>query len=235
MTNKIHYFKQNKKGTDWFVGDIHGTFSALEKQLESRGFNESSDRLFCTGDLIDRGDESQRAIEFLEKNWFFSVLGNHDNFVLQDYNDKNVKSMWFWNGGAWWFNETTDEIKQQFIKLFTELPHIIEVETKLGKVGIVHAEVPINFSNWNDLIKDIDTWNTADSLLWGRKRLNKEIREEIENIDLVVSGHTCIIDPVRLANSVFIDNRAYLLKKFILLTEDELFDPKLTENLIYIK
>jgi len=52
------------------------------------------------------------------------------------------------------------------------------------------------------------------STLWGRTRLKGEIRQEIKNIDLVVSGHTCIVNPVRLANSLFIDNRAWMLQGF---------------------
>lgn len=232
---KILSFETNTQGEDWFVGDIHGEYTALEKQLNERGFNPATDRLFCTGDLIDRGRESPRAVEFLEKDWFYSVLGNHDNFVIEDHENEYLIKMWQWEGGSWWDKLKVESLKEQFITLFSKLPHLIEIETPLGKVGIVHGEVPLNIPSWNQLKENLDDNGIIESLLWGRKRIRGEIRQEVQDIDIVVSGHTTIVDPVRLANSVFIDNRGYLLQQFILLSTTELFDSRLSENMVYIK
>jgi len=228
---KILSLKQNTKGTDWFVGDLHGMFNLLEEQLSAIKFNESIDRLFCTGDLVDRGKESERAVEFLEKDWFYSVKGNHDDFVLaENLDDLTHKRTWCGNGGYWWYTLKGDEIKRQFIELFSQLPLIIEVETKLGKVGIVHAEVPEKQDDWEVLKQNINDKNTEQSLVWGRKRIHAELTSIVKNIDLVVSGHTMLVDPVRLGNSVFIDTGSWITKIIDIMSLDDLFSPKLLDN-----
>ena len=55
MKNPIQHFTINKIGKDYVVGDIHGMFKALYKNLESMNFNFKTDRLFSVGDLCDRG------------------------------------------------------------------------------------------------------------------------------------------------------------------------------------
>jgi len=39
---KILSLKQNTKGTDWFVGDLHGMSNLLEEQISVIEFNEST-------------------------------------------------------------------------------------------------------------------------------------------------------------------------------------------------
>ena len=98
---RIARFEQNTSGTDWLVGDIHGSFSLLKENLENEGFDFETDRLFCTGDLIDRGKESKRAPEFLAKPYFNTVLGNHDAFVLADHGNMRLNRDWVNMGGSW--------------------------------------------------------------------------------------------------------------------------------------
>ena len=50
-------FEENATGRDFVVGDLHGMFSHLEALLNEVAFDESADRLFSVGDLIDRGPE----------------------------------------------------------------------------------------------------------------------------------------------------------------------------------
>ena len=64
-------FGLNEDGRDFVVGDIHGMFQHLTELLEQIEFDEGSDRLFSVGDLVDRGPESHRALEWLDKPWFY--------------------------------------------------------------------------------------------------------------------------------------------------------------------
>ena len=73
MFNTIERYARNNTGRDFVVGDIHGCFSGLEAALDNVGFDVQIDRLFAVGDLIDRGRESARVIDFLKSPWFFSV------------------------------------------------------------------------------------------------------------------------------------------------------------------
>jgi len=61
---KIQYLFINKKGRDFVCGDIHGCFDQLEEKLSQVNFDKSTDRLFCVGDLIDRGHDAT----FFSKN-----------------------------------------------------------------------------------------------------------------------------------------------------------------------
>ena len=72
-------------GRDFVVGDIHGAFDILMKALEAVGFNPKTDRLFSVGDLVDRGNYSQLALEFLSEPWVFAVRGNHEQMLLDMY------------------------------------------------------------------------------------------------------------------------------------------------------
>lgn len=61
----MQHFEPNKVGRDFVVGDIHGCFGKLTDNLKQLNFNFDIDRLFCTGDLVDRGPESHLALDWL--------------------------------------------------------------------------------------------------------------------------------------------------------------------------
>lgn len=82
-------FEINKKGNDYFIGDIHGTFDRLKEALKFISFNEENDRLFCTGDLVDRGKSHRGILDFIGKPWFHSCLGNHDDILLNVFENSD--------------------------------------------------------------------------------------------------------------------------------------------------
>ncbi len=82
--SQVMRFELNQRGRDFAVGDVHGCFTALQSALDSIGFSPTHDRLFCMGDLVDRGPESRLAEEWLEQPWFASTMGNHD-LMASDY------------------------------------------------------------------------------------------------------------------------------------------------------
>lgn len=55
INKKIETFGVNTIGIDYVLGDIHGRFDLVYENLNNVGFNVETDRLFCVGDLIDRG------------------------------------------------------------------------------------------------------------------------------------------------------------------------------------
>ena len=54
----VQSFEENRQGRDFVVGDVHGEFGVLENALEQIQFDFQVDRLFCVGDLIDRGPQT---------------------------------------------------------------------------------------------------------------------------------------------------------------------------------
>ncbi len=67
----------------WVVGDIHGHFDKF-KLLEEKMRLSTHDRIFCVGDLINRGPKSAEVLDYFMKNKHCnSLIGNHDwAFIL---------------------------------------------------------------------------------------------------------------------------------------------------------
>ena len=72
----------------YVLGDVHGCFKTLERLLLTIPFESGRDRLWLTGDLVNRGPSS---LEVLRWAWsasrtlgdrFVTVLGNHDLHLL---------------------------------------------------------------------------------------------------------------------------------------------------------
>lgn len=66
------------------VGDIQGCLGPLRRTLEVVKFDPAVDRLWCTGDVINRGPESLETLRFLRELGasVTCVLGNHDLHFL---------------------------------------------------------------------------------------------------------------------------------------------------------
>jgi len=45
----------NHQGRDFVIGDLHGCLPLLHRLLDHVRFDPAGDRVFSTGDLIDRG------------------------------------------------------------------------------------------------------------------------------------------------------------------------------------
>lgn len=149
MNTTVKRFTKNVGGRDFAIGDIHGHFSLLATALAAIGFNESTDRLFSVGDLVDRGPESHLALEWLAKPWFHAVQGNHEDMAIRWPNGFMDAGNYTSNGGGWNVANTPD-VRRQFSDAFNMLPVAMQVDTDGGPVGIVHADCP--FASWSDLL-----------------------------------------------------------------------------------
>lgn len=197
----VKRFPRNDVGRDFVVGDIHGCFSKLEEQLAVLGFNEETDRLFSTGDLVDRGPENERVVEFLRKPWFHSVRGNHDQMLLDGYHQPEQWAACHAMNGGLWFYDLLPAEQLGIVDLFMTLPLAIEVKVGNNYVGIVHAEVPNH--DWNDVF-DLNE-EKLEKLLWSRDKIAYQDNRRVARIDRVYVGHSAGKDVRVLGNVHYID------------------------------
>lgn len=202
------------KGRDFVLGDIHGAFHLVKRALDALKFDPAVDRLFVPGDLVDRGQYSQLALEFLNEPWVYALRGNHEQMVLDMYASGTLdeEALAFnveRNGMGWWL-DVSPARRTAFLDAFARLPVAMEVETARGSVGLVHAEVPIGM-DWPTFVARLEAGDhrTIQSALWGRVRATRGDTSGVAGVGRVFAGHTPQFDgALRLGNCYFVDTGA---------------------------
>ncbi|APX73796.1 MULTISPECIES: metallophosphoesterase [Achromobacter] len=209
MEQRFLKVPRNELGRDFAVGDLHGHFSRLEESLGQLGFDPATDRLFSVGDLVDRGPESEAALEWLARPWFYAVQGNHEDYAIRHVRTGQV-DVDNWRGyGGGWFLDLPSERQKVFAEAFAQLPIAIEVETLDGAVGLLHADCPVLF--WPRLESALqDRYRrTSAACQWSRDRLRQMDRTGIRGVRAVVAGHTPVPAPLVLGNVYHIDTEGW--------------------------
>jgi len=72
---------------DYIIGDVQGCYDELMALLSLIHFDVTKDKLYFTGDLVNRGKQSLEVIRFVKSlgNTAITVLGNHDLHYLAIY------------------------------------------------------------------------------------------------------------------------------------------------------
>jgi Calcineurin-like phosphoesterase len=195
MKNPLKTLSPNTTGRDFVIGDLHGSFSRLIDLLDHLNFDASRDRLISVGDLVDRGPDSLLCLQLLGEPWFYSILSNHEQMMLEAFDGGYMGMFWGQNGGGWGFPALNAFRNQErpsadatpmtaeaqdlidLIPLVRELPFMLTVEMPGGgKFHIIHAELPPGYLITDETLADpeavmklatVQTEN-GDFLVWGR-------------------------------------------------------------------
>lgn len=193
------------------MGDIHGAFSALERDLQRIAFDPERDRLFAVGDLVDRGPESALVLQWLDQPWFYAICGNHDYMTWRAALGNPFPDVDYERYGAWLY--ALPRARQHDIgERLAALPIGMEVATPSGPVGLLHADCPcddwrdIHRIDWQELS---DMYSMAGSCLWSRARIRRQYTGTIRNIRAVVHGHTPVSAMEKLGNVYFIETAGW--------------------------
>lgn len=219
---------ENLQGRDFVVGDIHGCYYLLDKALRDVSFNKETDRLLCLGDLVDRGPYSETVAGLLVEPWFYSVLGNHEQFCIDALNtdveedvNLNLRLTHQANGGDW-FYFLTEERQQELVNLFKQLPVLMEVQVSGKKVGLAHG----NINDWDTTVtavsQAVDPFdNAVMGVIWGRTRIRQNNAIPSKGVDYVFLGHTPVNNIYVLGNVHYIDTGAVFGGKLSLINIKE--------------
>lgn len=154
----------------YVIGDVQGCYKELLKLTKKIKFNPDKDKLIFAGDLVNRGDESLKVMEFCMQNKksIKAVLGNHDFYLLYLIeNKKNNKSL-------------KQVLKSKDVKKYQSwlksLPLLLEIKIKETKeiFWISHAGIPYlwNIKLAKKLSKEVqlalkdDCFNLLENI-WG--------------------------------------------------------------------
>ena len=66
----------------YIVGDIQGCYDELVELLSLANFDQQTDELWVTGDLVARGPKSLETLRFIKNLGAKVILGNHDLHLL---------------------------------------------------------------------------------------------------------------------------------------------------------
>lgn len=156
----IKKVQPNLEGRDFVVGDLHGCFDELQKLLDFVKFDGARDRLFSTGDLVDRGPKSYDCLNLLNEKWFYSVLGNHEDLILN-----NVSNPDYRRGEVTPEEKIIIDPKNNFLSKIYQLPLVYEIEHIIhGTIFVVHAEILPEHLLFNEVgfsSQDFDRYFTA--------------------------------------------------------------------------
>jgi len=217
MSCLLQTFDANEVGRDFVVGDIHGCFTMLDALLARIGFDAQRDRLFSVGDLIDRGPDSERALDALDAPWFHAIRGNHEQMLLDAVDGAGqARELWRLNGGGW-FDGLESDVQQTFAERIATLPYAAEITLADGGIAVlVHADVLDN--SWpatRDVLQQpadrVDERRLAP-LLWDRNRVHA-LQERgapvaVAGVDLIAFGHTPMNAAIACANTRWLDTGA---------------------------
>lgn len=232
--NPLKTFEPNQHGRDFVIGDLHGCYGVLQNLLKSINFDETVDRMFSVGDLVDRGPHSKKCLGLLEKNWFHAVLANHEQLMHDCFHNRPMGQYWYQNGGTWGAEAVndframkrtgnprapTDENQEiiDMLALIEDLPYMMTINTKSGKkFHILHAELPQDEGKITDeMLADPETVEylatrtgyDGQAFMWNRALFMDLYGCDLSNRDKVVHE----VKNNKWATTVFNDELSHII------------------------
>lgn len=212
----VRRFARNTRGRDLVVGDVHGCFTKLDAALQAVRFDPAAgDRLFMLGDLVDRGPESGRVLEWLARPGVFALRGNHDDMAIRWPRGNMDVEDYLRNGGGWNI-VNPPELQLAISRALEALPLAIELETETGLVGLVHADCPLG--SWPAFVAALEDPETprgrikalAGTCMWARDRADHQDESLVDGVRAVLVGHTPVDRVTSLGNTLYLDTGGWM-------------------------
>lgn len=175
-----HTLKLDLDDDEHFIlGDLHGRYDELMRLMDLINYDDTKHCIYSVGDIIDRGPDSWKVIDFFQGNKRYAIKGNHELMAL----DREWHDVWLANGGVGCINSLMKHniSYDQFCDVIEQWPWMIEVgePDEEHSFRILHAEFP---PEWSDqyletvLDQAIDhNDRTFNRLMWSRKLYERAV------------------------------------------------------------
>ncbi len=210
------------------IGDIHGCYYTLLELLEQIETKHPGIKLYCVGDLVDRGKYSYEVVDYVIKNDIKFTMGNHEYMFNAYINNPNSEM-----GRAWNFNgaEATllsystriEEVKNH-LKVISKAPLFLNLDDCfISHAGISRyyesklSQDPLNDIEYLQVVLKTDI-ESEHGVLWTRDKL-------IDLGKLQLVGHTrhSSVFYHKTNNVTYIDTSAFTGNKLsAVIVEDNL-------------
>ncbi|MBB3259127.1 serine/threonine protein phosphatase 1 [Paraburkholderia bannensis] len=201
--SEVVHHEANARGRDFVVGDIHGCMTAFEQLLAEIDFDTQRDRMFSVGDLIDRGEQSERALGLLENDWFYPVLGNHEEALCAVVDGRLPRHRWYELGGEWAQALSDGELAGYAARL-RNLPLVRIVGEGPQRFNVLHAEFR---GNDEQLSAGNFEATVRRRMLWGRD-LAFSVAPSRQDLSITYCGHTTMREVRQIGAHRYIDTGA---------------------------
>lgn len=219
----------NTDGRDFVIGDLHAQYDWFDGLLDGLAFDPARDRMFCVGDLVDRGKHSFRVDRWLSCPWFLPIRGNHDQMVIENLLVLGPEAEVEGNSQTELYHRDHRFYPMRIGRALHPLRYVREVTTELGTVAIVHGTVPLHISRphshpekggalyqyrlnmtWAECKArmrkhDEETVYRAQWELFHQAEWHEDGGLSVPDVDLVVSGHDHVVKRRLMGDYLSID------------------------------
>lgn len=203
------------------ISDIHGCCSELELLLHKLGYNKDEDtyrhpegrKVIFSGDIVDRGprviDTIKTVINMVSSGNAYYIPGNHCNKFYRFLNSRRVQVKNGLETSAAEFSKLdkrgADRLKKDFIELYEKAPAYLILDK--GKLIVAHAGIKENMigkisKEINDFVLYGDVHGELDQEGFP---LRGDWAADYCGKVLIVYGHTPVLEPVFVNNTINID------------------------------
>ena len=196
------------------IGDVHGCYYTLKELVDKIKNKYPNIKIFCVGDLVDRGNNSFEVIKFVVAEKIQWVIGNHDFMFYSNMRDPYslMAKSWNYNGAETTLASYKDKLNQmdKHLDLIINSPLFFNLDDCfISHAGISKSlkdKLPENFLSDDAALKEIlsnDLFN-QNSIIWARGDLLN-----IGKLQVVGHTHRKEVFFDKVSNAIYIDTTAF--------------------------
>jgi serine/threonine protein phosphatase 1 len=220
-------------------GDVHADFDLFEAKLREMQWDPQQDALVLLGDLVDRGPDPMRALDWISREGVLRIRGNHEE-IARLVADRDCDEEWARKCGADWIWDMDRGEAREVADRLMDAPVAITAATPVGRdVGFVHADCP---SDWSWVVETLTgpPSRRRDDMVglctWSRDHGLKIVEAfagnggrgapsgKVTGIDHLFHGHTIFHRPFIHGDRSWLDTGAYATGRLTMIDVDRWLD-----------